>query len=83
MSERKPRKTRVNAAHGHLAPGVVPRAPEDWVTGSEPMTAAQASYLKRLCEHAGEAFEAKLTKAEASQRIDALRVCTRLERRAG
>ena len=46
---------------------------EDWVTGDEPMTGAQASYLKTLSEEAGEAeaFDDKLTKAEASKRIDA------------
>jgi hypothetical protein len=47
--------------------------PDAWVTGSRPMTAAQASYLKTLCEHAGEAFYARLTKAEASKRIQVLR----------
>jgi hypothetical protein len=31
------------------------KAPDEWVTGSEPMTVAQSSYLKRLCEQAGEA----------------------------
>ena len=46
---------------------------EDWVTGDEPMTGAQASYLKTLSEEAGEAFDDKLTKAEASKRIDALK----------
>ena len=46
--------------------------PDDWVTGDEPMTRAQASYLKTLSEEAGEEFEAGLTKAEASKRIDAL-----------
>lgn len=46
---------------------------EDWVTGDEPMTGAQASYLKTLSEEAGEAFDPDLTKAEASKRIDALR----------
>lgn len=46
---------------------------EDWVTGDEPMTGAQASYLKTLCEEAGDPFEDGLTKAEASKRIDALR----------
>ena len=45
---------------------------EDWVTGEEPMTGAQASYLKTLSEEAGEPFDAHLTKAEASLRIDAL-----------
>jgi len=47
--------------------------PEDWVTGDEPMTGAQASYLKTLCEETGEDFEPNLTKAEASKRIDALK----------
>ena len=47
--------------------------PDDWTTGDEAMTGAQASYLKTLCEEAGEEFDPKLTKAEASKRIDALR----------
>ncbi|MFQ6549702.1 DUF3072 domain-containing protein [Aestuariibius sp. 2305UL40-4] len=46
--------------------------PDDWVTGDERMTGAQASYLKTLCEEAGETFDPDLTKAEASERIDAL-----------
>ena len=47
--------------------------PEDWVTGDEPMTGAQASYLKTLCEETGEDFEPNLTKAGASKRIDGLK----------
>ena len=43
--------------------------PDDWVTGEEPMTGAQASYLKTLSEEAGEEFDANLTKADASKRI--------------
>jgi hypothetical protein len=50
--------------------------PEDWTTGEEAMTGAQASYLKTLCEEAGEAFEPGLTKAEASRRIDELQART-------
>ena len=46
--------------------------PETWVTGDEPMTGAQASYLQTLSEEAGEEFDASLTKAEASEKIDAL-----------
>ena len=46
--------------------------PEDWVTGDEPMTGAQASYLQTLSEEAGEKLEPGLTKAEASEKIDAL-----------
>ena len=53
----------------------VEKEPDDWVSGDDPMTPAQASYLKTLCEQAGdpEAFDAAITKAEASRRIDALR----------
>jgi hypothetical protein len=49
--------------------------PEDWVSGDEPMTGAQASYLKTLSEEVGEpdAFGTDLTKAEASRRIDELK----------
>lgn len=47
--------------------------PDDWTTGDETMTGAQASYLQTLCEEAGEEFDPNLTKAEASKRIDALR----------
>ena len=46
--------------------------PENWVTGDEPMTGAQASYLQTLSEEAGEDFDEKLSKAQASERIDAL-----------
>jgi hypothetical protein len=55
--------------------------PDDWVSGDEPMTGAQASYLKTLSEQVGDsdAFDDSLTKAEASKRIDALR--SRLERK--
>jgi hypothetical protein len=46
--------------------------PDDWTTGDEPMTGAQASYLKTLSEEAGEEFDPGLSKAEASKRIDEL-----------
>ena len=51
------------------------KAPDEWVSGDDPMTGAQASYLKTLSEECGEpgAFAADLTKAEASKRIDALK----------
>ena len=48
--------------------------PDDWVTGDEPMTGAQASYLETLARQAGEDPDiGNLTKAQASERIDALR----------
>jgi hypothetical protein len=56
---------------------------EDWISGDEPMTGAQASYLKTLSEQANEPdeFDDSLTKAEASKRIDALRAKLGLEER--
>lgn len=50
--------------------------PEDWVTGDEPMTGAQRSYLKTLSEEAKVPFDEQLTKAEASRRIDELQRIT-------
>jgi hypothetical protein len=52
------------------------REPEEWTTGDEPMTSAQASYLRTLATEAGETFDEVLTKAEASRRIDELQART-------
>jgi hypothetical protein len=46
--------------------------PKEWVTGEEPMTGAQDSYLHTLAREAGEKVEEDLTKAEASEKIDEL-----------
>lgn len=54
----------------------VEKDPDEWVTGDEPMTGAQASYLKTLSDQAGESFDDKLTKADASKRIDELQAKT-------
>ncbi len=47
--------------------------PADWVSGDDPMTEAQRSYLDTLARQAGEELPADLNKAEASQHIDRLR----------
>ena len=47
--------------------------PADWVTGDEPMTGAQASYLETLSRQTGADVPEDLTKAEASEKIDELR----------
>ena len=54
--------------------GNAQKDPDNWTTGDERMTGAQASYLKTLSEEAGkpDAYDAELTKAEASKRIDEL-----------
>ncbi|KAA9008318.1 DUF3072 domain-containing protein [Histidinibacterium aquaticum] len=57
-------------------PGNADKPVESWTTGDEAMTGAQASYLKTLCEEAGETFDDSLSKAEASRRIDALQAET-------
>lgn len=47
--------------------------PADWVSGGDPITEAQKSYLDTLARQAGEELPADMTKAEASQHIDRLR----------
>ena len=57
-------------------PGNAEKDPDAWVTGDEPMTGAQASYLQTLAEEAGEPADANLTKADASKKIDELKAKT-------
>ena len=52
--------------------GNMKKDPADWVTGDEPMTGAQKSYLKTLSEEAHEPFDETLSKAAATRRIDEL-----------
>jgi len=63
-------------AHSNLE-----KNPDEWVSGDEPMTGAQASYLKTLTEqaHKPDMFSDDLTKAEASKRINELREAVDLE----
>ncbi|MET0197443.1 DUF3072 domain-containing protein [Rhodococcus sp. RS1C4] len=46
--------------------------PDQWVTGDEPITGPQESYLNTLAQEAGEEVPADLTKAQASEMIDKL-----------
>jgi hypothetical protein len=57
--------------------GNMRKDPDDWVSGDEPMTGAQKSYLKTLCEQSRQPFDDTLTKAQASKRIDELHRMTR------
>jgi hypothetical protein len=52
--------------------GSTERAPDEWKSGGDPMTESQASFLKRLSDQAGEAFDPSLSKAAASKKIDEL-----------
>ncbi len=54
------------------SPSGAEKPTDEWVTGDEPMTGAQRSYLDTLAREAGETLPADLTKAEASEHIDRL-----------
>jgi len=61
------KQTQQQAEHSNMQ-----KDPDHWVTGDQPMTGAQRSYLKTLAEEAHEEVPDDLTKAEASKRIDEL-----------
>jgi hypothetical protein len=46
--------------------------PSDWVTGDEPATGPQKSYLSTLAREAGEEVPEDISKADASIKIDEL-----------
>lgn len=48
----------------------------EWVTGDEPMTGPQRSYLHTLAQEAGQEVPEDLTKAAASDMIDELQKTT-------
>ncbi|HEX6498286.1 MAG TPA: DUF3072 domain-containing protein [Micromonosporaceae bacterium] len=48
------------------------KQPDEWVTGDEPMTAAQESYLHTLARQAGEEAPSGLTKRDAAKKIEEL-----------
>jgi hypothetical protein len=56
--------------------------PSEWVTGDEPATGAQRSYLHTLAEAAGERVPEGLTKAQASELIETLQAKTGRGQRA-
>ena len=60
---------------GSSIPGDDPlqRDPSEWVSGDDPITPAQKSYLDNLARQAGEELPADMTKAEASQHIERLK----------
>ena len=49
---------------------------EEWVTGDEPMTGPQHSYLQTLAREAGRELPEQLTKAQASELIEELQSAT-------
>jgi len=57
---------------GPQNPGSAEKDNDNWVTGDEPMTGPQASYLETLAHQAGEEPPTGLTKAQASDEIERL-----------
>jgi hypothetical protein len=57
-------------------PDAAIKDPDDWTTGDEPLTAAQASYLQTLAREAGEDVPEGLSKSDASKLIDELQAKT-------
>lgn len=63
-------------ATGDAQDGNLEKDPSEWVSGNQPATEAQKSYIDTLAKQAGEQIPADLTKAEASQHIDRLKKIT-------
>ena len=61
-----------NVNSGQPGDPTAEKAPSDWVTGDEPATGAQKSYLNTLARQAGEEVPDDITKADASIKIDEL-----------
>ncbi|NPU63888.1 DUF3072 domain-containing protein [Bradyrhizobium sp. 83012] len=61
--------------------GKIEKNPRNWTSGDDPMTDAQASYLKTLGEQTGRPDPTPdvRTKAQASELIDELRRAAELE----
>ena len=54
----------------------IERNPDDWITGTEPMSDAQKFYIKYLCDELGETFYGNLSKMQASKYINELNLRT-------
>ena len=67
--------TEANVNTGQAGDPTAEKYPADWVTGNEPATGAQKSYLETLSRQNGEDVEISedLTKADASRTIDELK----------
>ncbi|MFI6780396.1 DUF3072 domain-containing protein [Micromonospora sp. NPDC050276] len=68
--------TMTNPSNQHADPRGGIKDPDEWVTGDEPPTAAQESYLNTLAREADAEVPDDLSKAEASKQIDELQAQT-------
>ena len=83
ISSNRPERGRGSASHTGgeaMSENITPqdnpaKDPDDWVTGDEPMTGPQKSYLQTLAREAGREIDLDtLSKADASRLIDELQV---------
>lgn len=69
MAENAPQNQQVDGATDSSA---AVKDPQKWVTGDEPATASQRSYLETLATESRAEVPAELSKADASRLIDEL-----------
>ncbi len=65
-------RTTTDNAADNAADNQAAKDPDTWVTGDEPATASQHSYLETLATEAGAEVPEQLSKADASKLIDEL-----------
>ncbi|MCL6424297.1 DUF3072 domain-containing protein [Brachybacterium sp. JHP9] len=69
----EPGQETIGATGAASGDSALEKDPSEWVSGDDPMTESQKSYLDTLAREAGEVLPADLTKAEASEHIDRLK----------
>ena len=62
----------MSESNGNATDTSAEKDPSDWVTGDEPATGPQKSYLSTLAREAGEEVPEDISKADASIKIDEL-----------
>lgn len=76
MSTNNENANNENASNENAPNETAEKDTSDWVTGGEPMTGPQRSYLGTLAQEAGREVPDDLTKAQASELIDELQGVT-------
>ena len=76
MAAKSTKKTPAKSTAKPAPAATAEKDPATWVTGDEPMTGPQDSYLHTLAQQAGTEVPDEMTKAEASQAIEELQAKT-------